>query len=157
MDVLEPDGTRRTNLICPQCRQRIQVVLFDEGVVVIVGGRAPQHPEPSRPLVRPVIRSYDERQPNPWQTVAAFLAQRSQRVDMSDAERSHVEMATRLCKFGFGRNVPPEDAFSVIGSILLAHGFTKNSCRFFRLWDTIACSACNSRLLAARGWWGCVM
>jgi hypothetical protein len=158
MDVLEaePEGTKHTSLICPQCQQHMEVVLFEEGAVVIEPGREPHPPEPPKPLARPPLRSYPERRPNPWHAAGSFLAQGLQSVAMSDTERLYLAVATSLCERGFGPHVLPEDAFSLIGSVLLAHGFASSARRFFRLCDIVACIKCNCAFVAAKGWWGCV-
>jgi len=159
MDVLEaePDGTKHTGLICPQCQQHIEVILFKEGAVLIEPGRQPQPPEPPKALTPPTLRSYvARRSPNPWQFVGPFLSQELRLTSISETEQAHVELATGLCANGFGPHVPSEDAFSLIGSILLAHGFASSARRFFRLWDTVTCTECKSTFIAGKRWWGCV-
>ena len=155
MDGFQFEGTRNTGLICPKCEMQMEVMVFDEGFVVIERGREPQPPRPPKPLARPLFRSYAERHRNPWQVVVVFLAQESQRVSMSEVERLHVELATRLCALGVGPHVAPEDGFSLIGSILLAHGLTSSGRLFFRFWDEVMCPKCKSTFVAAKGWWGC--
>jgi hypothetical protein len=155
MDGLEREGTRNTGLICQKCDEQIEVMLFPEGLVVIEPGRETQPPKPPKPLGRPLIRSYGVRQPNPWQVVYSFLLEESQPSRLSDTEPLHVEMATRLCAAGLGPNTPPEDAFSLLGSILLTHGYSSSARRFFHLWDEVACTKCECTFVAAKGWWGC--
>lgn len=157
MDVLEQEGTKRTSLICPQCQQGIRIMLFQAGAVIIERGEDPQPPEPPRPLAQPHIRPHVEREPNPWRVVERFLTQDPDSAAISETEGQHLEIAARLCALGFGPNVPPEGAFTLIGSIMLKHGFASSARRFFRLWDTVNCPKCNSPFVAATGWWGCVI
>lgn len=158
MDILERDGAKHTGLTCPKCQQQKEVELFEEGLVVVERGLDPQPPEPPKPFVRPLFRSYNVRTPNPWQVVELFLSQESQLagISISELERLHVEMSISLCAQGISPNVLPEEAFSLIGAILLTHGFVSSAHRFFHLWDTVTCARCNSSFIAAKGWWGCV-
>jgi hypothetical protein len=155
MDGLESEGTQNTGLICPQCDDQLEVVLFPEGLVVMQPGRKSRPPEPPKPLAPPQVRSYALRQPNPWQVVHSFLLDEAHPAGVSGVETLHVEMATRICAAGLGPNVPPEDAFSLLGTILLAHGYISNARRFFHLWDTVSCPNCRTTFIAGRGWWGC--
>jgi hypothetical protein len=48
-----------------------------------------------------------------------------------------------------------EHAFSLIGSILQAHGFRNSARRFYRFWDDVTCPNCAKPFMVASGWWGC--
>jgi hypothetical protein len=155
MDGLESEGTQHTGLICPQCDEQVEVMMFAEGLVVMQQGRKPRPPEPPSPSARPVIRIYDGRQPNPWEAVHSFLLQEAQPVGLSDTERLHVQVAIRICAVGLGPKIPPEDPFSLLGAILLRHGYVNIARRFFHLWDPVTCPRCGSTFVAAKRWWGC--
>lgn len=155
MDVLGRDGAKHTSLICPQCQQQMEVELFEEGLVVIERGQDLRPPEPPRPYVLPLFLPHNERKPNPWHDAGSFLSQESQLEAISEVEHLHVEMSIRLCSQGVNPNVPVEEVFSLIGAILLTHGFSSSARSFFRLWDTVMCSKCEHVFVAAKGWWGC--
>jgi hypothetical protein len=155
-DVLDAEDAQHTALVCPQCHEHIEVMLFEEGAVVIESGPDPQPPDPPRTLNIPVFGQHPERRPNLWRAVSVFLSQESQFVSMCDTEQLHMEGATRLCGMGVSSDVPPEEIFSLIGAILVAHGFSSNARRFFRLWDSITCPKCGAPFVAGKRWWGCV-
>jgi hypothetical protein len=158
MDALEaePEGTKHTGLVCPQCQEHLEVILFDEGAVVVELGREARPPKPPKPLAAPTTRFHAERRANnPWQLVGSFLSQGLRAASISETQRLHVELATRLCEESFGAHAVSEDAFSLIGSILLTHGFAPSSRRFFRFWDNVTCTKCASTFVAGKRWWGC--
>lgn len=151
----DADSTNRTYLICPKCRIHIEVALFDEGAVVVEEGQKTTPPQSSKPFASPLLKYSEKHSNNSWNTIGSFLIQKSKHDGMSEVDRLHVNLAIGLCELGIGPNVPPEGIFSLIGAILLVHGFTGSARRFFRLWDTVTCSKCNCSFIAAKGWWGC--
>jgi hypothetical protein len=156
LDVLERDGAHHTGLTCLGCGCSMEVALFQDGVAIMQTGLEPEPPNPPQPFATPSLPTHSKRKINPWQPVGEFLSREVRLGDLGQTERLHVDLAMRLCSLGIGPAVLPEEAFSLIGAILLAHGFSDSARRLFRLWDTVTCPACLTPFVAARGWWGCV-
>jgi hypothetical protein len=154
-DVFEKEGTKRTGVVCPHCAAEFQLALLDGGTVMVGPNYKIKPPPQVENLVLPVAVLYPPRDPNPWQPVASFLTNRAGALTLDAAERAHMQVAIDICNSGFSPHVRCEHAFSLIGSILQAHGFRDSARRFYRFWDDVTCPNCTKPFMVASGWWGC--
>jgi hypothetical protein len=153
-DAVEPDGKARSAVTCPRCAASIKISLFAEGAVPWLDEVEPLSPVPPRPLARLSPFDAPDRRPNPWRLLNELMQNAAASLAVNSVEFQRLTAAIELCRRGVAATVSPGPGFSLIGALLVSHGYPEQAMRFFRFADEIDCPHCQARFRVSDEWWG---
>jgi hypothetical protein len=66
----------------------------------------------------------------------------------------HLQVAAAIAEQGLRADSEVGAAFSLLGAMLSAKGFTDPALRYFHAWDVVACPICAAEFVFCDHWWG---